>query len=256
MSDSVTLVLNGEVSLDDFADAVARFRGVVAGLTREVSETEPVTWIIDQLDVSSAVIGAHARGPVGAVNRVVREYERVGRALQIGDVIDIPPSIRTDATGLLNIINNRVESIRFETGEADAILTLASKAAMSGTPLIVQNYEPVEVFGAVEGRIQTLTSRGELKFTLYDTLHDKAVSCYIAPAYKDIMRDAWGRLALVEGIVSRDPFTGRPLSVRRVQSIHLLEEGERGGWRRARGAAPPLNDISPEDAIRALRDAE
>jgi hypothetical protein len=225
----------------------------------------PVRWIVDTLDTGSAIIGAHADAEPEFGRRVGGELHRIGRAVRIGDFLAIPDTVREDVTGLVNVMGERIDSMRFETGETDTIIPAASRELMrTGLPLSLPpgaevrwgNLEPIETFGAVEGRIQTLTNRGQFRFTLYDTLHDKGVSCYLAPAYKDIMRDAWGRLALVEGVISRDPISGRPMTVRQVQAIHLLEEGERDGWRRARGIAPPTNDISPEDAIRALRDAE
>jgi hypothetical protein len=34
----------------------------------------------------------------------------------------------------------------------------------------------------------------------------------------------------------------------------VIEPIEKGAWRRARGIAPALNDITPEQAIRKVRD--
>jgi hypothetical protein len=111
-------------------------------------------------------------------------------------------------------------------------------------------------FGAVEGRVQTLSSRGGLRFTLYDSLHDRAVSCYLAEGHEDIMRDAWGRLAVVQGLVKRDPRTGRPVTIREVRSVELLGERSPHDYKRARAAIPlPEGARRAEDVIRQLRDA-
>jgi hypothetical protein len=106
----------------------------------------------------------------------------------------------------------------------------------------------------VRGRVQTLSSRGRLRFTLYDALYDKAVSCYLAEGQEDIMRDAWGHVALVEGWVTRDPATDRPLSIRGIERVTLLPEGDPHGYRRARGAV--LGRELPEAIIRRLRDGD
>jgi hypothetical protein len=112
-----------------------------------------------------------------------------------------------------------------------------------------------EAYGAVEGRIQTLTSRGGLRFTLYDSLHDKAVSCYLAEDLEDIMRDAWGRRAIIEGRVSRDAKSGRPLAVRGITTLQVLPEIAPEKYRDLRGIARSTSGLSVEEAIKRLRDA-
>jgi hypothetical protein len=65
------------------------------------------------------------------------------------------------------------------------------------------------------------------------------VSCYIEPGNGDKLVDIWGKIATVEGVVTRDPETGRALAVRHITDIHLVEdEGQRDGYIRARGALP------------------
>ena len=112
-------------------------------------------------------------------------------------------------------------------------------------------------YGGVEGRVQTLTSRGSLRFTLYDLFYDRAVSCYLSEGREDLMRDAWGRYVLVEGMVYRDPVGGRPTSVRRVTGDTILTEPEPGrSYVDARGALrQDASGLSPEEAIRRVRDA-
>ena|ERR1700741_194554 len=258
MSNTVTLVLDGrEVSLDAFAEAVTRFRAVVEGLTREEASGDRVVWMIDNLDTSSAVIGARGIGEEVVVEAVVRRYDRLGASLQRGSIGDVPPQIREAAAALADLVDRGgVESIRFHSENTDAVVTAASHAALAQQrPLQFLPRVPYEAYGAVEGRVQTLSSRNQYRFTLYDTIHDKAVSCYLLPSDEDVMRDSWGHLALVEGIVRRDGETGRPLTVRQVQRVVLIPEGERGAWRAARGVSPATGDRLPEDAIRALRDA-
>jgi hypothetical protein len=96
-----------------------------------------------------------------------------------------------------------------------------------------------------------------LRFTLFDLFYDKAVSCYFAEGKQELIRDMWGQLAVVEGIISRDPVTGRPLSIRQVNTVMpLAENAAHFDYQEARGVAPSLNGLSPEDAIRRIRDAQ
>ena len=115
--------------------------------------------------------------------------------------------------------------------------------------------EPSVSIGAITGRVQTLSSRSGLRFNLYDTVHDRAVACYLGQGQEEIMREAWGNRATVVGRVSRDPVTGKPLSIRDIRKVELLDDVAPGTYRQARGAIPwEPGDILPEEAIRLLRD--
>ena len=110
--------------------------------------------------------------------------------------------------------------------------------------------------GAVTGRVQTLSNRAGLRFNLYDTIHNKAVACYLSPGQEELMREAWDRRARVSGRVSREGGTGRPIAIRQILSVEILEDPAPGSYRLARGAVPwQEGDILPEDAVRLLRDA-
>ena len=122
---------------------------------------------------------------------------------------------------------------------------------------LVSGQELHSSFGAIEGVVQTLSSRRGLRFTLYDSAYDKAVSCYLEQGREDMMRNVWGRRAVIEGRVTRDPETGRPLSIRRVAAVEVVPDYPPGSYRLARGIIPLRpDDPSPEEAIRRVRDAE
>jgi hypothetical protein len=110
--------------------------------------------------------------------------------------------------------------------------------------------------GAIEGRIQTLSNRKGLRFVVFDILNDRAVSCYLSEGQEDRMREIWGKRAIVEGEISREKETGRPLAIRHITDIKVLEEIGRGGYLRARAIAPrKLGAPLAEVIIRQLRDA-
>lgn len=115
---------------------------------------------------------------------------------------------------------------------------------------------PTRAYGAVTGRTQTPNNRQGLRFTLYDALHDRAVACYLEEGREELMRGLWGRMAIVEGWVSRDALTGRPITIRHASNVTPLREVEPGSLRNGRGIArPPAGAELPEVAIRRLRDA-
>lgn len=247
--DTITLALNGEVTIHDFASAVSNLETLVHALSEEFGVADKIEWIIHDLQAGSAV--ATIRGETETVEqaeRVVEAYASVGKALQAGERPDFSEHVVRAATGITKILGDRVTSIRFETPDLD--VTVAAH------PDITLASATVRSLGALEGRVQTLSNRKGLRFNLYDTLHDRAVSCYLQEGKEDLMREIWGKRAIVEGEVTRDALTGRPLAVRRVFNIQVLPEGQRGSYLKARGITPRgLGAPRAEEVIRRVRDA-
>jgi hypothetical protein len=152
------------------------------------------------------------------------------------------------------LVGDDLEAIRFETADDEATLREPAPAdAPAATP---PRNRPT--YGAVTGRVQTLSKRSGLRFTLYDTLNDRAVSCYLAEGSEPTMVDVWGKVATVEGWVSRDPISGRPLAVRRITNVEAVEdEGALDGYQRARGVLHRRPGTPrAEERLRTLRDGE
>lgn len=250
-NDTVTLGLQGDVSLAQFAEAVGRFWGLIQALSADSGVQ--ARWDVADLEVSSAIATARgtADGEEEKVARVVASYLEVGQALEGGTEIPFPAPVRDEAVGLTRVLGSGVDVIRFETAEADALIRATP-------PELGAHREPVprrEAYGAVTGRVQTLTSRSRLRFALYDSLHDRAVSCYLAEGSEDEARGIWDKLATVEGWVSRDPETDRPRTVRRIRRITIEDEGDPRGYQLARGVHPRGEQDLAEVRIRRLRDA-
>ncbi len=255
--DTITLVLSGEISLEAFATGIARLADLVHGLAVDV-QSQAVRWLIDDLERSSALATVRGIGEIDQVERVVRAYEVVGSALEENRPIPYSRRVISATDGLRALLNEKVESMRFETAEREATIR-APEPVSPQIEAAPARQKPTDkpaaaAYGAVEGRVQTLSNRGGLRFTVYDLLHDRAVSCYLREGAESIMRDAWGRLATVEGWVSRDPLDGRPLTIRQVARV-TLKPDPTGSYRDARGVAPSLTGLLPKQAIRQLRNA-
>jgi len=247
--DTLTLALNGEVPFDEYSDAISHLRALVNALSVELGVADSVEWFIHDLHVGSAVstIRGESEKPE-ATERVIDAYTNVARALQVGKPPAYGVPVVRAATAITHILNSRITSIRFETADEDVVITSTPTVAISETVRTA--------LGAVEGRVQTLTQRKSLRFTLYDDLHDRAVSCYAREAQQETMRGWWGKRAIVEGEVSREIDSGRPVAVRKITRVQMLSEVERGSYLSARAVAParPGSPL-PEEVIRRLRDA-
>src|SRR5207253_2344141 len=124
------------------------------------------------------------------VEKVVRAYGSAGSALERGTEIPFSDRVKRELFELTSILNGKVEAIRFETAETESIVRSPQALDVrASTAIGLPTYMETAVYGAVEGRIQTLTNRGSLRFTLYDTHNDKAVSCYVAEGKEDQLRD-------------------------------------------------------------------
>lgn len=245
---TLTVVLGGDVPLDLFAESMQRFRQLIDALTQEVSGKANIVWVVDDLAGGSAI--ATIRGDADQeddVERVVRAYAVVGRALERHEVIPYSLKVQGVARSLTSVLNGKITSIRFETGDGASTVT-------SGT-----SHEPranLAAFGAVEGRVETLRSRRRKSFTLYDSLNDLAVYCLLRPDQGELVRDAWDKRVIVEGWIKREPTSGRPVEISPVENVTILPEVVPGSYRRARAIAPARSgDEPPEALIRRLRDA-
>ena len=103
--------------------------------------------------------------------------------------------------------------------------------------------------GTATGDVQTLTMRRGLKFTLYDSLFDRAISCYMMKGQEDKMRDIWGKRAVVSGKVGREPEHGRTISVRDITDIRVISTAQKGSWRKLRGIIPYDPDDEPVEIL-------
>jgi hypothetical protein len=261
---TVTLVVNGDVSLETFAQALAHFNALVQGLNEEIHAS--VDWLIQDLQVSSAVVASMGRGDAKQVENIVVAYEDVATSLEEDREIKHSPRVQEAAWRLSSLPDKRIPSILMQTAKRDAIVQNKIYLVPKVIPVVIapEIHAPKPAFdsfrpayGAIEGRIQTLTNRGGLRFTLYDLLYDKAVSCYVTEGKQELLRDMWGQMAMVEGLISRDPGNGRPLSIREVGGITPIPDAcGPMEYQNARGAAPSLNNLSPEEAIRRIRDAQ
>jgi hypothetical protein len=247
--DSVTLRIEGEVTVDRAVDALQRFGAVLASLAE--GRDADVTWILSDLQHGSAIATATARAnderSLELVPAMVDDYLEAARDVERG----MPSSPRP----LLRLVSELASTadehnpIILETESDEVIFNRAKQ-------LMLPQLAPAgktKTFGSVRGRVETLSHRRGLRFTLFDLLTDRAVSCYLDAQHESQMRDIWGRIADVTGTVTREADTGRPLAIRQITAVDPVDEGTADGFRRARGAVRGRGPA--EEAIRRMRDA-
>lgn len=248
-NDTLTFALEGEVPLDLFARAMGHLTELVSSLSREVAPDADIEWVVTALEAGSAeatVLGMCVDAE--PVERVVSAYGAVGSALSLSKAIPYSTNVARHARALTDILNGKITRLRFETDQAYAEVTKT----------VQEKREPTAqpAWGTVKGTVQTLTNRRRVFFTLYDALFDQAVRCFLGSGREDQMRNAWGRRVRVTGRVVRDPTYGRPVEVREVIDVEILDDTPKNGLRDARGALPlPPGSEKPETMLRRMRDA-
>ncbi|HUW94321.1 MAG TPA: hypothetical protein VMW58_00895, partial [Anaerolineae bacterium] len=114
LKDTLTLGLEGDIALADFAKAMQRFTRLLDALSEEMSVEVSVEWVIQELYSSSAV--ATVQGLCdreGVVERIVDAYGELGNALASGQDLPFSPNVSRQATALTEILDGRITSMRF-----------------------------------------------------------------------------------------------------------------------------------------------
>lgn len=250
---TITFQLTGDVTLDVFAEEMRHWSALINGLSVYGEKRAKIVWYVEKLEAGSAT--AVVRGEsedMAGVQETRRDYLTVARRLEAGEPILFPRNISDSALALRRpvAVGNSDTALRLAAGEDEVLIF--KQADENST--FRRRSTATTAYGSIEGRIQTLSSRRGLEFTLFDTLFDKAVTCRLREGEEHLVADKWNRLALVYGLISRNPVTGKPVSIRDISNIVPLPE-RNGEYRQARAILPFTLDDETEDTLGRLRDA-
>ncbi len=181
--DSVTLRLEGEVTMDKLADALTKFTAVLNRLDQD--RGAHITWVVSELSHGSALATAHAvpddEASIHLVPTVCDDFLEAARQVSRGDGVS-RPILRLVSN--LTSVANATNRVILETAD-DELIFNAPLNALAASPT-----GTTKALGSVRGRVETLSHRKELRFTLYELASDRAVSCYLKPGNEELMRDA------------------------------------------------------------------
>ena len=242
---TITFEIGGQVDINQMEQGFTAIRRLIVSLTGKAK----VEWVVEDLQAGSAIATFRGEnGNLAVVEKVISEYEKIGKALQDQEAIPVNNKSQLKAVNAVKKLAASVDYLRLETQESNFFVY--------GNGNIPAKPATTVAIGAVTGRVQVLSNRGRLRFNLYDTIHDKAVSCYLRQGQEELMREAWGQRAMVSGYVTRDADTGRPITIRQILDVEILKDAPPRSYLEARGAVPwRPGDMLPEDVIRELRDA-
>ncbi|HEX3723848.1 MAG TPA: hypothetical protein VHV31_13730, partial [Nitrolancea sp.] len=231
---TLTLALEGDISLDTFVKGVDAWRRFVSALSAEVCRASKIEWLVEELSSGSTLITVRTESDDReSIQHIVSEYLVVARGLEAGQVLHYSAELRRYAYELVDILNvdDNVQAIRFQTSDDDVTI-VARESDERPAPAALRAY------GAISGRVQTLSSRNGLRFTVYDSIFDKAVSCFLREGQEELIENKWNHRVNVEGMLSRDPLSGRPIAIRGISAITRLPDSPEGDYQEARRVLP------------------
>ena len=249
---TLTFEIGGNIRLKDLDKGIRLFTRLVDALT-----PRGVAWIVHDLQPGNAVITIESKSDDdAAVERVVRDYESVGKRLAAGASGYAPEMLVNGNARAMQAADalrdfaasGAVDYLRLETASDDFTLC--------GPAYPPPPYPPTTIsIGAVRGTVQIMSNVTCMRFILYDDLHGKAVRCYLQSGQENIIRTLWGRRASVIGTITRAA-GGKPVAIREIMKAEPIKEVPLDSYKKARGAIPwKPGDMLPEEVIRRMRDA-
>ena len=160
---TVTLKLQGGVTLRSLASAVTNFSNLISELSAE-AKARGMQWDITGLEAGSAELTAQANLHDGfrddQADFVVASYAKIGQELaEHQQLTQYRQRIRKPALALAEFATlGVVEEVVFETPEVDAIVRPEPRASSAAATFPAPIALPVPAFGAVTGRVRLFTT--------------------------------------------------------------------------------------------------
>ncbi|NPV77926.1 MAG: hypothetical protein HPY59_16315 [Anaerolineae bacterium] len=250
MKDKVSLTLNGEIPVNLFAEAISGLSGLLHALTEEITAGKTVEWQIIELSAGSATAVIQGIADTAEdVEKITTAYAFIGQQLQFGNTIPYSLKVIQSARKIASILDGKVSSIEFGV---DGEIYHITQSGFQEKPM-TKAYS----YGVITGKVENLIGYKTLKFTLYDNLFNRGVTCYVEEEKRELLRNIWGKTVTVTGYIYRDIITGRPLEIHDIESIQIVPMREPGAYKKARGALSwKPGDETADQTIRRLRDDE
>lgn len=252
----VSMQLDGSISLEKFSRTLSSWEQLLRAVALEADPDSGVHIILQDLVFGSALVSVEIMLATEAMeSHFSNSFRSIGLAVRDGNIVNFPKAIREPAQKLLNALKlDDGGPLILSTDEFDIVIPNGDM-----TKIAARNpkQDQLESIGVITGRLQALSSRGALRFTLYDLLNDRAIRCALTEDQRDDVRELWDHVVEVQGLIRRDPATGIPLSIREISRISLAQGTKiKERWLGARGVLQRISpDVASEVLVRRLRDA-
>lgn len=249
----LTLQLVGNHDIDGFASFITNSRYLIKSLSSSAvkghrRQANKLHWYPVSANVNGSIQVTYTAETQNqdSFEQFQDAFFQVGNALRSGDTIDYSHAVEKYANSLRKVVSGENDSLVFMNEELETVIkpeykSLDKKIAISS-------------YGQVTGKIETISSRHGLRFILYDSFFDRAVTCYVNNEKDEkLLADNFLKVVTVSGLVTRDPENDRPFRVTKINHIAQIKHLAYT-WQDAQGIIQLPKDIAPEEYIRKLRD--
>jgi hypothetical protein len=246
---SITLTLSGNPTLPLFSEATRGLNELLVELGREL-DIDSVQWEIDHLEAGSSIMTILGAGaPQEAVIQITDAAIATANVVRHGNTSVLTRKVAKAARRITGVLNGVVPDLTLVSG--DEMVSISTPE--TNKP---RETEYVTAFGSLTGVIQTISKTRGLQFRILDETYGGSVVGKLDPEMTELVRDLWDRRATIEGEITRERRTGRPISMANVERVQPAREPLPGAFLRARGALSGLVSTEPSEIIiRRLRDA-
>lgn len=234
----LTLDLRGELPAEKFERAISAFFVLIREVTNKaLSEKQRIRWTVT-VRSGSAIVNAIPHFDADTERPAMEILHAVPsgiRSLESG-VEEMPKLFTRDAVKAVRILGKLrgmkatdLTAIRIRSDSDKSVVTTKSVAVVD-TLIGGQR----QSYGAIEGKMQTITERGGFRFVIYDSLHDQRIDCFID---EELMEEAvrnFGKRVRVSGLVQFDRL-GDPVSIKVTEIYVFRPNNELPSVREMRG---------------------
>ena len=251
----------GQIEFESFVLALDRFRSIVRDVDRVLSarQSPALRWVV--VDLGTASLDAVIRG-IAKHPRFHHLPPQVAQgsveALRIADTGEALPPYLTD-TGL-----NQLERLALGLGRNGATALTVTYLEGENQADVHRDTEAkvkrlrvpaVRAIGSITGALEAITIHGSPRFSVYDVVTRRPVTCRFQSESLDDVKAALGKRVNVGGVVQRNS-RGQPLRVDRAKLTVLPSSEDLPTAAQLLGHDPAFTgELSTDDYTRALRDA-
>ncbi len=252
--------LDGPVSLRRWSAALNAWQNALAEISKQVGQHHVLSLSVEGFNFSSVIteVSGEFDAEAAAV-QFTQSYDSLGRGLREGNLIDVPVPLQEAGKILLNVARiDNGDGLILSSETGDFAISFERKRGEADGPRTIP--DKVIAYGVLSGWLTALSNRGLLMAVIFAEFNDRAVRCFLSADQQERARKLWDQHVTVQGLINRDPVSGRPLSVKDIISIapRATYEGEydKFAWRKARGMLKHVHpELSSEELIRMARDA-
>jgi len=180
------------------------------------------------------------------VEAVVEAYSILTQAIEQRQIPPYSEDVIRHATAITKVLNSHITSVAFITDDYQAVINEPVKYSQK------KHY----TLGLVNGFVRTITDSPRIRLALFDSIFKQRVWCELEPDQQELARNVWRKQVSVTGSIYRAPSNGRPIQVRNISDVKIVEQVQPGSYRQARGIVPWREGDEPSEVIiRRIRDA-